>query len=321
MDTTTRKKIAVISNYAEGNFSEADWYTLGQITGRLDVVTGHSRLFRSMHFGDDDYTFCVIEVLNQIFDRHEELVEEVIDYFDIALWYQQKEPEKHKKLFLSTTSVSPDFWKEGCLKVFLSHLSSNKERMSFLKSTLDNWGICAFVAHEDIEPSREWRAEVEVALETMEVMVVLVEPGIKDSDWCCQEVGYALGRKVEIIPLRAGMDPFGFFGKYQGIQARGKLPALVAEEIVCTLLKKPKYRAQLLQCIGKALAGLQSDMKLKNVRSLDSWNIATDDQLKTLLERISLSDYEKKQIKDIIARTSAFKVEKVTLEVSDDIPF
>lgn len=62
-------------------------------------------------------------------------------------------------------------------------------------------------------------------------------------------------------------------------------------------------------------------MKLKNVRSLDSWNIATDDQLKTLLERISLSDYEKKQIKDFIARTNAFKVEKVTLEVSDDIPF
>lgn len=321
MDTTTRKKIAVISNYAEGNFSEADWYTLGQIIGRLDVVTSHPRLFRSMHFGDDDYTFCVIEVLNQIFDGFEEMVEEVIDYFDIALWYQQKEPEKHKKLFLSTISVSPDFWKEGCIKLFLSHLSSNKERMSYLKSCLDYWGICAFVAHEDIEPSREWRNEVEVALETMEVMVVLVEPGIKDSDWCCQEVGYALGRKVEIIPLRAGMDPFGFFGKYQGIQAKGKIPALVAEEIVRTLLKKPKYRTQLLQCIGKALASLQSDTKLKNVRSLDSWNVATDDQLKTLLERISLSDYEKKQLQDIIARTNAFKVEKVIPEISDEIPF
>ncbi len=321
MDKTTRKKVAVISNYVEGNFSEADWYTLGQITGRLNVITGHPRLFRSMHFGDDDYTFCVIEVLNQIFEENEELVEEIIDYFDIALWYQQKEPEKHKKLFLNSISVSPDFWKEGCLKLFLSHLTNNKERMSYLKSFLDHWGICAFVAHEDIEPSREWRYEVEVALETMEVMVVLVEPGFKDSDWCCQEVGYALGRKVEIIPLRAGMDPFGFFGKYQGIQAKGKTPAVVAEEIVCTLLKKPKYRTQLLQCIGKALASLQSDTKLINVNILDSWNIATDDQLKTLLERISLSEYEKKQLKDIIARTNAFKVEKVIPEVSDDIPF
>jgi hypothetical protein len=217
--------------------------------------------------------------------------------------------------------MSPDFWKEGSLKLFLSHLTSNKERMSHLKASFDQWGVCAFVAHEDIEPTREWRNEVEAALETMEVMVVLVEPGIKGSDWCCQEIGYALGRKIKIVPLRAGLDPFGFFGKYQGIQVKGKIPSIVAENVVCTLLKKPKHRTQLLQCIGKSFASLKSDTKVNNVKTLDSWSVATDDQLKSLLERISLSDYEKILLKDIIARTNAFQV-PISLPVfDDDIPF
>ena len=89
----------------------------------------------------------------------------------------------------------------------------------------------AFIAHEDIEASKEWRDEVEAGLETMEVLVAVVEPGFKESDWCAQEVGYALGRKIDIIPLRAGLDPFGFFGKYQGIQIKGKYPEMSWKKI------------------------------------------------------------------------------------------
>jgi hypothetical protein len=193
--------------------------------------------------------------------------------------------------------------------------------MSQLKAAFDQWGVTAFVAHQDIQPSREWRNEVEAALETMDVMAVLVEPGFKDSDWCCQEVGYALGRKVDIIPLRAGLDPFGFFGKYQGMQAKGKIPSEVVKEVMSALLKKPKYRAQLLQSIGKSFAGLRSETKIRSVRLLDSWRVATDDQTKSMLERISLSDYEKTQLRDIIERVKAFEPPRFAPETFDDAPF
>lgn len=85
---------------------------------------------------------------------------------------------------------------------------TDKGRMSAMKSALTSWGISSFVAHEDIQASREWRDEVEAGLETMQVMVAVVQPGFKESDWCAQEVGYALGRKIDIIPVRAGVDPF-----------------------------------------------------------------------------------------------------------------
>lgn len=327
MDTSERKKVAVIAKYITESFTESDWFSLGQVTGKLKLITDHQRLFRSLSFGDDDYPSCVAEVLDQIFSDDSTLISEVIDYFDIDLWFQQKDPSKHKKIFNSAIIKSADFWKDGYIKMFVSHLSSNRERMSAMKSGLANWGISAFVAHEDIEASREWRDEVEAGLESMDVLVALVEPGFKESDWCAQEVGYALGRKIDIIPLRAGLDPFGFFGKYQGIQVKGKNPTVVANEIAQTLLKKPQHRNLLLQSMSKAFASLQSKQKTELITLLNSWSIVTDQQLKVVLEQASLSEFERNSLKSLITRVGAFKVTESTITASridnfdDEIPF
>lgn len=156
MESLERKKISVIARYAIESFSQGDWLTLGQITGQLKVINDHPRLFRSFYNGDDDYDYCVAEVLEKIFSADSSLISDVIDHFDIDLWYQQKEPEKYQRVFVGSTITSADFWKEGYFKMFVSHLSSNRERMSALKVDLDKWGISAFIAHEDIEASKEW---------------------------------------------------------------------------------------------------------------------------------------------------------------------
>ena len=318
-----RKKIAVITKYVIESFSESDWLALGQVTGKLKIISDHPRLLRSLSFGDPDYDSCAAEVLNAIFLEDSNLIPEVIEHFDISLWYQQKDPEKYQKIFVSSAVKSADFWTDGYLKIFVSHLSSNRERMSAMKSGLANWGISAFIAHEDIEASREWRDEVEAGLESMDVLVAVVEPGFKESDWCVQEVGFALGRKIDIIPLRAGLDPFGFFGKYQGIQIKGKYPDQVAHEIAQTLLKKPQHRNILLQSMGKAFASLQSKTKTKLIELLDLWSIVTDQQLKVLLEQASLSEFERKSLVKLIGRVDAFKLpEPATLtDDFEDIPF
>lgn len=327
MDSSERKKVAVIAKYIIESFSDNDWYSLGQITGKLKAITDHPRLFRSLSFGDEDYPYCVAEVLEMIFSEDTKLIPEVIDYFDIDLWYQQKDPGKFKKIFVLSAIKSADFWKDGYIRMFVSHLSSNRDRMSAMKSGLANWGISAFIAHEDIEASREWRDEVEAGLESMDVLAAVVEPGFKESDWCVQEVGYALGRKIDIIPLRAGLDPFGFFGKYQGIQVKGKHPATVANEIALTLLKKPQHRNVLLQSMSTAFASLQSKNKTALITLLDSWSIITDQQLKGVLEQASLSEFERNSLKNLIGRVGAFKVPEPVIpagkidDFDDDIPF
>ncbi|MDF1755325.1 MAG: TIR domain-containing protein [Verrucomicrobiales bacterium] len=323
MDALDRKKVSVVTKYAVESFTEGDWYTLGQITGKLDVVTDHPRLFRSLSFGDDDYDYCVAQVLDIILSDDPNMIGDVIDHFDIDLWYQQKEPEKYQKVFAATKVASADFWVDGQLRAFISHLSSNKERMSAMKAELSHWGISAFIAHEDIEPPREWMNELEKGLETMDVLVAVIEPGFKESAWCAQEVGFALGRHVDVIPLKAGLDPFGFFGKIQGVQIKGKLPTEVASEIVRLLLKKPKHRDKLLRAMGKAFRGRQSEQKERAFKLLDSWNVATDSQIRALLENSSLSDFERGSLRALISRVEAFKPqepEQVSTE-GDEIPF
>lgn len=322
MNSIERKKVAVITNYVQESFSEADWYSLGQLTGQLKKISDHPRLFRSLSFGDDDYGYCAAEVLDAIFSENSAAISEVIEHFDIDLWYQQKSPEKYQKLFAAQAVATADFWVSGYLKMFISHLSSNRAKMSALKAGLANWGITAFIAHEDIQVSREWRDEVEAGLETMEVLAAVVEPGFKESDWCAQEVGFALGRKVDIIPLRAGLDPFGFFGKYQGIQIKGKMPELVASEIAQVLLKKPQHRDRILQSMTKAFSSLNSEKKVGLINTLDSWSILTDIQLKSVLEQASISDYERKLLKNLIGRVHAFQIPSpATQNFDDDIPF
>jgi len=324
MNPSERKKVSVIRKYALESFSQSDWYTLGQITGKLKTITDHPRLFRALGFGDEDYEHCASQVLDSIFTEDSSLIPDVIEHFDIDAWYQQKDPTKYKRIFTDTSVRSADFWKDGYLKLFVSHLSSNREKMSALKASLSRWGICAFIAHEDIQATREWMDEVEAGLETMEVFAAVVEPGFKESEWCPQEVGYALGRKIDIIPLRAGLDPFGFFGKLQGIQIKGKMPNDVAAEITQLLLKKPKHREAVVKGIGNAFASLKSSTKVALTRELDSWSVLDDEQIKLLLERISLSSFEKASLRNLIDRVRAFKapVKSESVEIDDDeIPF
>ena len=58
------------------------------------------------------------------------------------------------------------------------------------------------------------------------------------------------------------------------------------------------------------------------VEMLDSWSVATDKQIKVLLEASSLSDYEHNHLKNLIARVEAFKAPlQAEVTSDDDIPF
>jgi hypothetical protein len=99
-------------------------------------------------------------------------------------------------------------------RLFISHTSSNAALATKLKQKLWFFGISAFVAHEDIEPTREWQIEIESALRTMDGILALLTADFHTSHWTDQEIGSALGRCLPIIPLSVdGTIPYGFMGK------------------------------------------------------------------------------------------------------------
>ena len=88
----------------------------------------------------------------------------------------------------------PSFWQPGFFRIFITHLAIHKASAHRLKEALSPFQVVAFVAHDDIEPTKEWQAEIERALRTMDALVAIITPGFLDSKWCDQEVGTAIGR-------------------------------------------------------------------------------------------------------------------------------
>ena len=84
------------------------------------------------------------------------------------------------------TEKEPGFWAADAARIFLSHLATMKAQVAELRDALERYGITAFVAHEDIEPTKEWQTEIESALSTMDGLVALLAPGFKESNWCDQ---------------------------------------------------------------------------------------------------------------------------------------
>jgi hypothetical protein len=129
----------------------------------------------------------------------------------------------------------PSCWanKKSKIKVFISHLSSDKHNAHRLKSALEVDNFIGFVAHDDIEPTSEWRKEILRALNNMDIFVCLISENYKDSFWCQQEIGYAMCRGKTIIPIKFdATDPLGFISAYQAINRGEKRAEQVVQEII-----------------------------------------------------------------------------------------
>ena len=141
-------------------------------------------------------------------------------------------------------SEPSSYWKVGYYKVFISHVSKYKSSASNLKMMLEPYGISAFVAHEDIKPSKEWEVEIEKALFSMNALCAILTPDFNKSLWCDQEVGYAFGRNVLCIPIDKGQLPYGIFGKIQALKSDGKNAQQIAERVFNAIIDNDKSRIE-----------------------------------------------------------------------------
>ena len=190
----------------------------------------------------------------------------------------------HLKIELNTTEseLNPGFWREGYFKLFISHLSSEKIRANDLKDILENYAISGFVAHTDIEPTKVWQNEIEIALRTCDALLALMTPKFHESNWTDQEIGIALGRDLLIVPARLGRDPYGFIGKFQAIT--DKRDDLLAEELLISLIKNKKTNKKMAYALmtmfenSNTFADAKRNIAL--VRKIEYWDDKLIDRLK-----------------------------------------
>lgn len=166
------------------------------------------------------------------------------------------------------TAIEPAFWGISKARIFLSHLATMKSSTTKLRAELLNYGISAFVAHEDIEPTKEWQTEIESALASMDGLIALLVPGFKESSWCDQEVGVAIGRKLPIVSVKLGLDPYGFIGKFQALQGASKDHKVLAKELFDIFLQNPTIGPKITSALVKMLSESSSFVESKRLVDL-----------------------------------------------------
>lgn len=133
--------------------------------------------------------------------------------------------------------IDPTFWRKGMFRLFLSHLSTQREVAANLQNALLKYGVSAFVAHSDIEPTVEWQTQIETALATCDSLVALLHEGFHLSNWTDQELGYAMGQGVPVFSVHFGQAPYGFIGRFQAFSGRSKSESELAQELFDGLRK------------------------------------------------------------------------------------
>lgn len=149
----------------------------------------------------------------------------------------------------SVAALETPYWQEGQLKVFISHLTSERKEAANIQTGLARYGMSGFVAHNDINPTVEWQIEIETALATCDMLVALIHPDFVKSAWCDQEIGYALGRGVPVFTVRCGADPHGFVGRFQAFNGNGKTPSQISKELFEAAIAHKKLQERMADIV------------------------------------------------------------------------
>lgn len=242
-----KKKISILTQAAQKlNFEE--WTTIDIILEQLGLPTQDEWQGSKSSY-----------VMTMAKSASDEALTQLADYIGV-----DADPD--------TPAINPKFWSDHNFRIFISHLSSHQKFAGSIQDEFSKFGISCFVAHKDVEPTKEWQNEIESALLTCDALVALLHDGFHASRWTDQEIGFVMGRKKPAFTVRLGETPYGFIGRFQAFDGTKKTPKELVLDIFNALLTNKETSGPIALCLAKALE--------------DSGSYARSVQLVDLLEQI-----------------------------------
>jgi TIR domain len=205
--------------------------------------------------------------------------------------------ELHAYLFPEPVerAVETDRWTPSHFRLFMSHVHDDKALVSAVKSHLSRYGVDSFVAHEDIEPTKQWVTEIETALDTCHALAAFLTRTFHESKWTDQELGYCLHRRVLIVPIKLGVDPYGFVARYQAFTGQGKTAEEIAGALVDILFVHELTAREMAAAVVNYFAASNSyEATRSRVALLDRITAWTPE----LLQRVETAARENSQIRE-----------------------
>ncbi len=112
MDAKTGKKILALKERIVTHFSFEHWQEIGLLTGFSKDISRHSRLLRSLHWGDEDYAGNVLSILKYIANEKPSALDTFEDYlnthFEEDTHYISVKPAQKKITFAPNVFEVPN---------------------------------------------------------------------------------------------------------------------------------------------------------------------------------------------------------------------
>ncbi|MGI0014648.1 MAG: toll/interleukin-1 receptor domain-containing protein [Nitrososphaera sp.] len=122
------------------------------------------------------------------------------------------------------------------VNAFLSHSDEDKVLAGKLKKELDDYGIDAFVAHDDLMAGQNWMSALTREIRHCDLFLVLLSKNYHLAHYIDHELGVAYCLKKPIIPISVdGTKPYGFMPKYQSENASNGLTPEAIEKLAHTI--------------------------------------------------------------------------------------
>lgn len=251
--------------------ADEEWSIIDLTLSQYDLPTQSS--------WSGDKTSYVLEMAKSVSD--DSLIE-LAEHLDISIEISATSSAN------AAPTLQPAFWTEGTFRLFISHLAAHRKFAADVQDALENYGISAFVAHNDIEPTKEWQTEIEVALATCDGLAALLHDNFHASNWTDQEVGFAMGRGVPIFAVGLGQIPYGFIGKFQALNGNGKKPYELARELF-NAIRKHKQTQQvmadvLVRLFEKSLSFDSAKARIGYLEDIENWKPSYIQRISDALE-------------------------------------
>jgi hypothetical protein len=170
---------------------------------------------------------------------------------------------------------------------FLSYQTADKATAAQVKAVLSEVGILAFLAHEDIAVSEEWRLKILEEIGKASIFIALLSKNYFKSLWCVQESGIAAYRSdMTVIPLSLdGTIPQGFISNFQSVKVapdritiRDLIPGFLKHDFSVGI-------ALITDLIGRSSGFRNAEANFQLL--MPHISVMTNEQIKALLERVA----------------------------------
>jgi hypothetical protein len=208
-------------------------------------------------------------------------------------------PEDHKDGLVALGDSK--YWLIDHCRVFISHVHTAKVQAGALRHVLQRYAISAFVAHEDIDTSDEWREEILRSLMSMDAFVAILSPDFNSSKWTDQEVGIAVARDVLMVPISRGEQPYGFLSKYQALMSKGLLAKDVAADVFRAICANARTKGRMIESLTRTIStGSDVSEALFRIEKLNS------------IEGVGVEDWER--VRENVAGSAVLRTSQQLLD-------